>query len=473
MALVVADRVKETTTTTGTGTVTLAGAVAGYQAFSVIGNANTTYYAIVAQSGTEWEVGLGTYTSSGALLSRDTVLSSSNAGALVNFSAGTKDVFVTYPAGRSVYQEPDGLISISGTIQATTFHGGSASITNADLASAVIGVLSNTTFTSGSASITTLTGTSADIVTITGTTIGTTASSTLRGISGAITHLNATSATITTLTSGSASITTLTGSSMNFGSILGTNNNTAYTTTATAAGTTVLTSASTGMQYFTGVTTQTVTLPVTSTLILGWSYHIANNSTGNITINSSGGNLVCTLQPGTSVMVTCILTSGTTAASWDAGFTDYATETGSGSVVRATSAVLVTPALGTPTSGNLTNCLVGTDPIGYRNVPITSQSAAYSLVLGDAGDMIFHPSTDANNRTYTIPSSTTVAFPLGTVLSFGNLATANPVTIAIITDTLYLAGTGATGSRTLGAYGIAQATKVALGIWVLTGTAVS
>ena len=421
MALGVADRVKETTTTTGTGTVTLAGASSGFQAFSVIGNANTTYYAIVAQSGTEWEVGLGTYTSAGTLLSRDTVLSSSNAGALVNFSAGTKDVFVTYPAGRSVYQDPNGLISISGTIQATTFHGGSASITNADLASAVIGVLSNTTFTSGS-----------------------------------------------------ASITTLTGSSMNFGSILGTNNNTAYTTTATAAGTTVLTSASTGMQYFTGVTTQTVTLPVTSTLILGWSYHIANNSTGNITINSSGGNLVCTLQPGTSVMVTCILTSGTTAASWDAGFTDYATETGSGSVVRATSAVLVTPALGTPTSGNLTNCTGdGTNPVGYRNIPVLSQSAAYSLVLTDAGDMIFHPSTDANNRTFTIPSSTTVAFPLGTVLTFSNLATANPVTIAIITDTLYLAGTGSTGSRTVGAYGIAQATKVALGIWLLTGTGVS
>ena len=99
MALVLKDRVKETTTTTGTGTVTLAGAVAGFQAFSVVGNGNTTYYAIVAQTPGEWEVGIGTYTSAGTTLSRTTVLASSNSGSLVNFSAGTKDVFVTYPAG--------------------------------------------------------------------------------------------------------------------------------------------------------------------------------------------------------------------------------------------------------------------------------------------------------------------------------------------------------------------------------------
>ena len=98
MAFVLADRVKETTTTTGTGTVTLLGASAGYQSFSAIGNTNTTYYTIAAQTGTEWEVGIGTYSTSGTTLARTTVISSSNAGALVNFSAGTKDVFVTYPA---------------------------------------------------------------------------------------------------------------------------------------------------------------------------------------------------------------------------------------------------------------------------------------------------------------------------------------------------------------------------------------
>jgi len=106
MALVVKDRVQETSTTTGTGTFTLAGAVSGFQSFSVIGNANTTYYAIVG--GSEWEVGLGTYTSSGTTLSRDTILESSNSGSVVNFSAGTKNVFVTYPAEKAVYQNADG-----------------------------------------------------------------------------------------------------------------------------------------------------------------------------------------------------------------------------------------------------------------------------------------------------------------------------------------------------------------------------
>lgn len=102
MAFVLKDRVKETTTTTGTGTITLAGAATGYQSFSAIGNTNSTYYTIAAQTGTEWEVGIGTYTASGTLLSRDSVLASSNSGSLVNFSAGTKDVFCDYPAGRAV-----------------------------------------------------------------------------------------------------------------------------------------------------------------------------------------------------------------------------------------------------------------------------------------------------------------------------------------------------------------------------------
>jgi hypothetical protein len=103
MALVLADRVKETTSTTGTGTITLAGAVTGFQSFSVIGNSNTTYYAIVDNSTGAWEVGIGTYTSSGTTLARTTVLSSSNSDNLVNFAAGSKDVFVTYPSEKAVF----------------------------------------------------------------------------------------------------------------------------------------------------------------------------------------------------------------------------------------------------------------------------------------------------------------------------------------------------------------------------------
>ena len=103
MALVLADRVRETTTTTGTGSVTLAGAVVGFQSFAAIGNANQTYYTIADQGGANWEVGIGTYTSVGTTLSRDIILSSSNSGLVVNFTAGTKDVFCVYPSERAVY----------------------------------------------------------------------------------------------------------------------------------------------------------------------------------------------------------------------------------------------------------------------------------------------------------------------------------------------------------------------------------
>jgi hypothetical protein len=102
MALILKDRVKESTTVTSTGTATLLGAAVGYQSFSAIGNGNTCYYTIASQTANEWEVGLGTYTSPDQL-SRDTVLSSSNSGSLVNFSAGTKDVFVAQPAEEAVY----------------------------------------------------------------------------------------------------------------------------------------------------------------------------------------------------------------------------------------------------------------------------------------------------------------------------------------------------------------------------------
>lgn len=123
MALVLNDRVQETTTSTGTGTVTLAGAVLGYQSFAAIGDGNTTFYTIAAQGGADWEVGIGTYTASGTTLSRDTVLSSSNSGSLVNFSAGIKAVFVTYPSEKSVNLNASGNVSTLGTISSATWQG--------------------------------------------------------------------------------------------------------------------------------------------------------------------------------------------------------------------------------------------------------------------------------------------------------------------------------------------------------------
>jgi len=154
MALVLADRVRDTTTTTGTGTVTLSGtAPTGYQNFSVIGNANTTYYTINA--GSQWEVGIGTYSATGPTLARNTVLESSNANALVNFSAGTKDVFVTYPSDRAV--TTDGVETLTNK----TINGSNNTITNVSLTTAVTGTLP---VANGGTGVTTSTGTTSVVL---------------------------------------------------------------------------------------------------------------------------------------------------------------------------------------------------------------------------------------------------------------------------------------------------------------------
>ena len=109
MALVINDRVKETSTTTGTGAIALGGAATGFETFAAgIGNSNTTYYAIWNQGTTQWEVGLGTLDGTSANLTRTTPISSSNSDAAVNFTSGTKDVFCTLPASKSVYLDADG-----------------------------------------------------------------------------------------------------------------------------------------------------------------------------------------------------------------------------------------------------------------------------------------------------------------------------------------------------------------------------
>ena len=124
MALVVNDRVKETSTTTGTGTFNLAGAATGFQTFVAgVGDTNTTYYAIFNQGTTEWEVGLGTVTDAATdTLARTTVIESSNSDAAVSFTSGTKDVFCTLPASKAIYLDASGAAvgAISNVVEDTT-----------------------------------------------------------------------------------------------------------------------------------------------------------------------------------------------------------------------------------------------------------------------------------------------------------------------------------------------------------------
>jgi hypothetical protein len=186
MALVLADRVQETTTTTGTGTVTLAGAVSGYQSFAAVGNTNTTYYTIAGQTTSEWEVGIGTYTASGTTLSRDTILASSNAGSAVSFSAGTKNVFVTYPAGRSVYVNGTTITPTNSGILPTSAGGtGSSATAYASLTTNVSGTLP---VANGGTGVTTSTGSGANALatspTLVTPVLGTPSSGTLTSCTG-------------------------------------------------------------------------------------------------------------------------------------------------------------------------------------------------------------------------------------------------------------------------------------------------
>lgn len=114
MATVVDDRVQETTTTTGTGTFTLAGAKTGFQSFANIGDGNDTYYCCT--DGTDYEVGIGTYTASGTTLTRTTILDSTNGGSAVNWSTGSRDIFCTMPAGKVVFEDSSNNISVAGLV---------------------------------------------------------------------------------------------------------------------------------------------------------------------------------------------------------------------------------------------------------------------------------------------------------------------------------------------------------------------
>jgi hypothetical protein len=201
-----------------------------------------------------------------------------------------------------------------------------------------------------------------------------------------------------------------------------------YTTTVTAAGTTTLTLASTQAQFFTGSTTQTVVLPVAATLAVGDEYFIENNSTGNITVNSSGGNLVATVLPGTSINVTCILASGITAASWDAEYAGFATATGTGSVVLSTSPTLVTPTLGAATATSING--------------LTLSTSTGTLTIANSKTL-----TANNTLTLTGTDASSIAFGGGGTVAY----TANKLSVFAATTSAELAGviSDETGSGSL------------------------
>jgi hypothetical protein len=349
MALVLKDRVKETTTTTGTGTLTLLGAASGFQSFSVIGDGNTTYYTI--DGGTEWEVGLGTYTSSGTTLSRDTVLASSAGGTTkVTLSAGTKNVFVTYPADKAIYDDASGNVIALGTPA-------SATLTNATGLPLTTGVTGTLPIANGGTNLTTYT---------TGDIVYASATNTLNKLAD--------------VAIGNALISGGVGVAPSYGKI---------GLTTHVSGTLPIANGGTGTTSttFANLTTNvTGTLPVANggTNLTTYTqgdivYASAANTLGKLADVATGNSLISGGVGGDpswgKIGLTTHVSGTLPVANGGTGITSLGTgiatflgtpssanlasavtdETGSGALVFATSPTLTTPALGTPSSLVLTN----------------------------------------------------------------------------------------------------------------------
>jgi hypothetical protein len=326
--------------------------------------------------------------------------------------------------------------------------------------------------------------------TITATLSGNASTATSATTAGTITS-QANSATITAATANTASTIVLRDASGNFsaGTITATLSGNASTATSATSATTA-SNATTA-----GGFTPSVSGGVASRIVVADGSGYINNTYFNSTDNSQASGVTAVMvkagdnyyRSGTAAAVATFISGQTmniagsstsctgNAAGLSAtlavtsGGTGVTTSTGSGSNVLSTSPTLTTPVLGTPTSGNLSNCTAdGTNKVGYLNMPQNAQTGSYTLVLADAGKHIYHAS-GAGAATYTIPANASVAYDIGTAVSFINLS-ATAISIAITTDTMYLSSAGTTGTRTLAQYGTATAVKVTSTAWIITGS---
>jgi hypothetical protein len=333
MALVLNDRVQQTGTANTTVSFTLSGSVTGFQSFAVVGNGNTTYYSATDASG-NWEVGLGTYATSGPTLTRTTILASSNSGSAVTFS-GAVNVFVTYPAEKSINYDANDVATIGQTLgYADTGIIGSFASTVAGYNQVVVQNKSTATNASSNFNVSNDAGTAGSNYAELGINSSTFVGTGSFNIAGA-SYVASASTDLTIGTYGAYSIHFVTNSNTtdamtiynNGGVSLGTfgnpgiNNLAAskfvpgYTAVTSAAGTTVLTADSNYYQNLVGTTTQTFRLPDATTLLVGTTFIFDNDSSGTLTVVDNASGPIETIPGGASGFVYLAVNS-TVAGTW-------------------------------------------------------------------------------------------------------------------------------------------------------------
>ena len=480
MALVVADRVQETSTTSGTGTLTLSGAVVGFQTFSTaIGNSNTTFYTIYDPTVYDWEVGIGTV--GAGTLARTTVLSNS-AGTTspISFAANAKFVFCTYPAEKSINYDANGVATIGEVLgYADTGIIGSFASTVAGYNQVVVQNKSTATNASTNFNVSNDAGTAGNNYAELGINSSTFTGAGSFNIAGA-SYVASASTDLTIGTYGAYSIHFVTNSNTtdamtiynNGGVSLGTfanpgiNNIAAskfvpgYTGVTSAAGTTVLTADSNYYQNLLGSTTQTYQLPDATTLLVGTTFIFDNNSSGNLTVVDNASGPIETI-PGGAAGFVYLYNNSTVAGSWNrhaflpASY-DFNNTTASFGTATITNATWNGNTIGTAYGGT------GLTTFGSANYALYSTSASalvagtLPVAAGGTGDITF----TANGVLYgngTSPVGVTAAGTTGQVLVGNTGAAPSWGTVSSSLVSSFSAGTtgltpntATTGAVTLG-----------------------
>jgi hypothetical protein len=468
MALALNDRVQQQGTANTTVSFTLTGSVTGFQSFAVVGNGNTTYYGATDASG-NWEVGVGTYSTTGPTLTRTTILASSNSGSAVTFS-GTVNIFVTYPAEKSVNLDGNGVATIGSTLSySDTGIIGSFASTVAGYNQVIVQNKSNATNASSNLNVSNDTSTATSGYAELGINSSTFSGTGSFNIAGAA-YLASASTDLSIGTYGAYNVHFLTNSSntdamtiFNSGGVslggqpdpgLGTlyanNVYLGFNTITAAAGTTILTNSSSGWQQVVGTTTQTIQLPNATTLYKGLAYTIANNSTGAVTIKDNASTTIdTTVTGGSSILV--LTNNSTSAGTWVAysyipSTYDFSTTTANFGNATITNALWNGTTIGTGYGGTGLTTFSAANNAIYSTSSSALAAGTLPVAAGGTGTTtltgyVYGNGTGAFTASTTIPTSALTGNYVSTFSGGSTGLTPNTATAGAIT----LAGTLATG----------------------------